>query len=497
MSEIKDNTVKTSEARQRTGQETSELKNKAVKGVIWSALERFSVQGIQFLVMLVMARMLSPKDYGLVGMAAIFIAVSNSLTDSGFSQALIRKQDRTETDKSTVFYFNIVVSFILYLLIYLIAPYVSDFYEMPQLTAVVRVLCVLCVINSFGIVQRTEFMSALDFKSQTKASFVSAILSGIVGVALAMLGFGVWALVVQQILGAFVNNLILWLLSKWRPILVFSKESFRGLFSFGSKLMASGLIDTLYREIYPIVIGKLFSADSLGHFNRAKHFAEFPSQNMTGIMQRVTYPVLCKIQDDGSLRNAYRKFLKMSAFVVFPLMMALSALSHPLVNVLIGEKWSFCADLLQVICFSMMWYPIHAINLNLLQVKGRSDLFLKLEVIKKILGITILVVSAPWGLLAMCYGRIASSLIALFINTYYTGVLLDLGFLKQMKDLLPTFLLGSLMFVVLLSISYLFSNMMYVALLLGAILGLGVYFGGSVIFKFQELYDIKDLIKKK
>ncbi|MBR5971059.1 MAG: lipopolysaccharide biosynthesis protein [Paludibacteraceae bacterium] len=473
------------------------IKDKTSKGLLWSAVERFSVQGIQFLVMLVMARILTPDDYGLVGMAAIFIAIANSLIDSGFSQALIRKQNRTDVDKSTVFYFNIVVSVVLYGIIFVVAPFVSDFYKMPSLTWVVRMICLACIVNSFGVVQRAEFFTNMDFKSLTISSLIASIISGFVGIYMALYGYGVRALVVQQVISAVVSNLVLWFLSKWRPLLVFSEESFDELFSFGSKLMLSGLLDTAYKQIYPIVIGKLFSASSLGNYNRACHFAQFPSSNLTSIMQRVTYPVLCSIQnEDDRLRDIYRKFLKVSAFVVFPLMMLLSALSFPMVDVLIGEKWRFCSELLQIICFAMMWYPIHAINLNLLQVKGRSDLFLKLEIIKKILGIFVLVASAPFGLIAMCYARIGSSIIGLMINTYYTGKLISMGFLKQMKDLMPTLMLSGVMFVVVLQLTHLIENQI-LTLIIGCVVGLLVYLVGSMIFKFQELQDVKALVRKK
>lgn len=473
------------------------LKDKTSKGLLWSAVERFSVQGIQFLVMLVMARLLTPEDYGLVGMAAVFNAIAGSLVDSGFSQALIRKQNRTDLDKSTVFYFNIIVSTVLYGVIYVMVPYVSDFYEMPSLTWVVRMICLVCVINSFGVVQRAEFTTKLDFKSLTVSTLLASAVSGCIGIYMALSGYGVWALVTQQVVSAVITNLVLWILSKWRPLVVFSWESFHDLFSFGSKLMLSGLLDTTYKQIYPMVIGKLFSSDSLGNYNRASHFAQFPSSNLTSIMQRVTYPVLCGIQnEDDRLRTIYRKFLKVSAFVVFPLMMLLSALSFPMIDVLIGEKWRYCSELLQIICFAMMWYPIHAINLNLLQVKGRSDLFLKLEIIKKILGIVVLVASAPFGLVAMCYAKIGSSIICLVINTYYTGKLINVGFIKQMYDLFPTLLLSGVMFITVLLMTHRIENQ-YLTLIVGGGAGLLIYLLGSIIFKFQELQDVKALIIKK
>lgn len=475
----------------------SELKNKTVKGVLWSAIERFSVQGIQFIVMLVMARLLTPSDYGMMGLAVIFIAVSNTLVDSGFSQALIRKQNRTELDKSTVFYFNIIVSLLLYILCYIGAPYVADFYKLPDLTDIIRVISLSVIINSFAVVQRAQFLINVDFKSQAKCSLIAAIISGCVGIFMAYNGYGVWSLVVQQLVSGLINTCALWIISNWRPTYGYSWKSFNDLFSFGSKMMASGLLDTAYREIYPIIVGKLFSPDNLGHYTRAKHFAEFPSSNLTAIMQRVTYPVLCEIQnEDERLREVYRKFLKMSTYIIFPLMMGLSALAHPFIRIAIGVQWDFCAEILQVICFAMMWYPVHAINLNLLQVKGRSDLFLKLEIIKKILNLTVIITTAPFGLMMMCYGQIFNSIIALMINTYYTGKLINLGFVNQMKDLLPTIMLGGVMYICVYCCTFVISNI-YLQVVGGTIIGIMIYLTGSKILKFTELQDIKSLIRRK
>lgn len=460
------------------------LKSKTVKGVVWSSIERFSTQGVQFLIMIIMARLLTPKDYGLIGMLAIFLAVAQSLIDSGFSQALIRKQDRTDVDNSTVFYFNIVVSSALYLILFIAAPFVADFYNQPELTSVMRVVCLGVILNSLAVVQRALLTVRIDFKTQAKASLSAAVISGCIGIVLAYCGFGVWSLVVQQLLNLSVNTLLLWIFSKWRPIAVFSWKSFHELFAFGSKLLASGLLDTLYRNIYPIVIGKLFSASSLGHYTRAHQFSEFPSSNVTGIIQRVTYPILCGIQDETErLEAVYRKFLKLSAFIIFPLMIGMSAVARPFIDIALGKQWGFCGQLLQIICFAMMWYPIHAINLNLLQVKGRSDLFLRLEIIKKILGITVLCITAPFGLVVMCYGQIFNSIVALVINTYYTGKLINVGFIRQMKDLLPTILLSLIMFWAILLVDGFIETNMY-RLVIGVLVGIIVYASGSYIFKW-------------
>lgn len=472
------------------------LKNRTIKGVIWSSVERFSVQGVQFLVMLVIARILDPEDFGLVGMLAIFIAVAQSLIDSGFSQALIRKQDRTEVDNNTVFYFNIVVSAVLYLILYTIAPWVSDFYEEPDLCSLMRVLCVLVIINSFGVVQRTIYTASINFKTQAKASFIAALLSGAVGIWLACQGYGVWTLVWQQLLNAATNTILLWIYSNWYPKWQYSWQSFRELFAFGSKLLASGLIDTLYNNIYLLVIGKIFSASSLGYYTQADRFTKLPSSNITGILQRVTYPVLCTLQnDDDKLSEDYRKLLRLSAFIIFPLMCLLAGVAYPLVEVLLGEKWRYAATLTIPVSFTMMWWPIHAINLNLLQVKGRSDLFLKLEIIKKIVGVTVLVLSIPFGLLFMCYAGIVTSIICLVINTYYTGKLIQVGFLMQMRDLSTVLITSFLVFV----ISHLVTRIelgTFVQLILGIFSGFFIFVVVVYLTNSGELEYIKKIVKR-
>ena len=472
------------------------LKSKTIKGVLWSGIERFSVQGVQFLVLLIIANILDPKDFGLIGMLTIFLAVGQSLIDSGFSQALIRKQDRTDLDNNTVFYFNIVVSVLLYLLLCFIAPWIAIFYEEPQLTDLMRVLSVVVVINSFAVVQRAIYTASIDFKTQAKASFIGALISGIVGVSMAMNGYGVWTLVWQQIINACINTGLLWIYSSWFPKLQYSWISFRSLFSFGSKLLASGLLDTVYTNMYSLVIGKVFSAASLGHYTQADRFAKLPSSNITGILQRVTYPVLCSIQNDEErLRGDYRQLLRLSAFVIFPLMCLLAGIAYPLVEVLIGEKWHFAATLIIPLSFHMMWWPIHAINLNLLQVKGRSDLFLKLEIIKKTIGVIVLIVSVPLGLLFMCYCSIATSIINLVINTYYTGKLIDVGFIVQMKDLSKTLITSLLMYAFVYASTLIFDNNI-MKVFVGIAIGILCYVGVVKTFRFNELSYLKSIVKR-
>lgn len=473
------------------------LKKETTKGVFWSAVESFGVKGIQFLVMLVIARILSPDDFGIVGMLAVFVTIAQAFVDSGFSQALIRKKDRTEVDNSTVFYFNIVVSVLIYFIFYASAPFVASFYEMPELVPFLRVICLSIIINAFGVVQRALFSASINFKVQAKAALIASTISGVIGIAVAYQGYGAWALVYQQLSNLGINILSLWLYSTWRPILVYSWQSFRELFSFGSKLLATSLLNAIYANIHTIVIGKLYSANTLGLYSQAKHFAELPSQQFTSVFMRVTYPVLCKVRDDKArLESIYRRMLRTSAYIVFPLMVGIAAVAHPMIRILLGEKWMECAYILQIICFGRMWYPIHAINLDILQVSGRSDLFLKLEIYKKIVSLTTLAISAPFGIITMCYANIASSLICLYINTIYSSRLLGISLLSQLKDLLPTLILCAVMFIIVLGVTLILPNV-YVQFIVGILLGIILYVGSSWCLKYQEFFEIYNIIKRK
>lgn len=473
------------------------LRNKTSIGLIWSSVERFSSQGVQFLVMLIMARLLTPKDYGIVGMLSIFIAVSSSIVDSGFGKALVRKQDRSETDNSTVFYFNLIVASSLYLILYICAPYIAVFFNTPELTLVTRVICLLIVFNSMVIVPKSIFIQKIDFKTQAKASLTAAVLSGIIGVYMAFHGCSYWALVTQLLSNSIINALCLWIFSFWKPKLIFSITSFKELFGFGSKLLLTGILERAYQNIYPLIIGKAFSADILGYYSRAHNFSDFPSSNFTGIIQGVSYPAMCAIQDDDiRLKSVCRKFLKLSTYIIFPFMAGMACLAYPMVVVVIGQQWAFSSVLLQIIIFQMMWYPVHAININIMQVKGRSDYFLYAEIIKKIIYILLAIATIPFGIKAMCYGAVLGSLIELFVNTYYSKKVTEYGILEQIKDILPIIVLTSCMVTAILLTICFFENL-YVKLLLGVFVGISSYLLLSLFFHFEEIKDIREVIFKK
>lgn len=420
----------------------SELKQKTTNGLKWSAIERIATQAIQLIVMLILGRMLGPEAFGLVGMLAIFIAISQTFVDSGFSSALIRKQDRSEADYATTFYFNIVVSLSCYFLLFICAPYIAYFYHQPELINLTRVLGVVILANAFAVVQRTRLTVAMDFKTQAKASLLSVSCSTIVALTLAYYNFGVWALVGQTLSFAIFNVILLNIFDPWLPKCGFSKASFKSLFGFGSKLLASGLLDTIYNNIYQIIIGKLFNAGQLGLFSQAKNLSSIPAMTLTGIIQRVTYPMMSHIQNDQqALDKAYLLTLRLAAVVIFPIIIGLGLVAKPLLTVLLGSEWQSAAELMTILCLGYMLYPVHAINLNLLQVKGRSDLFLQLEIIKKVITTIVLVITIPFGIKVICIGMVIQSYLAVLINTYYTGKLSSLTMLKQCKELISIWML--------------------------------------------------------
>lgn len=424
----------------------STLKQKTISGLTWSFIDNFAQKGLTFVIGIILARLLSPSEFGLIGMITIFIAVSESFINSGFGAALIRKQNCTDVDFSTVFYFNLAVGVLFYWILFFSAPAISRFFNEPQLTNLVKVLAIVLIIDSLTIIQRTILTKRIDFKLQTKISVAASIVSGAVGITLAFSGFGVWSLAVKQITQRAVNSGLLWLWNRWRPLLVFSRTSFNELFSFGYKLLISGLIDTLYRNIYLLIIGKYFSAQELGYYTQALQFQSLPSQNITNIIGRVSYPVLSQMQDDkAALKRNYQKLIKSVMFITFVLMMGMAAVAEPMVITLIGEQWRPCIIYLQLLCFVGMMYPLHALNLNMLNVQGRSDLFLKLEIIKKFLAIPVIVIGVMFGIKAMIMGMMVNTQIAYFLNSYWSGRFIDYSMKDQVKDILPSFVLAVFM----------------------------------------------------
>ena len=473
------------------------LKKKTVKGVAWTSLNQVLNMGLGFVIGVILARLLSPSDYGLLAMIAVFNAIAFAFLDSGFGNALIRKPNLTEDDNTTAFFFNLVAGVVLFGIIWVIAPWVSAFYDKPILTPLLRAEGSLLIVSSFKIVQNTQLTRALNFKAKMIIRVVSNILGGASGIISAYCGLGVWALVVMHVADAIISLILLWIISPWRPRGRWNKQSFNYLWGYGSKLLASGLLNTIYNNIYPIIIGKFYSAADLGQYSRAQGYASMPSTSLTGVIQQVTFPVLSQIQDDDQrLGNNYRRMLRFTVFIVFPIMIGMAALAHPLVISLVTDKWAQCVPYLQIICFSSMWYPVHAINLNLLQVKGRSDLFLRLEIIKKALITVVVFVCVPFGIIGICCGSVFTSLACLAINTYYTGKLINVGFVRQMMDMTPT-LLASLAMgaVVYFAVMPFGSDVVKLAVAIPA--GMLVYLAIAKVFRMPELQEAIDIIHRR
>lgn len=412
----------------------------------WTTLDKLGTELIQFLITIVLARLLMPSDYGIIGMLAIFIAISDTLLDSGFGNALIQKKDRTETDYSTVFYFNIVIGIVLYLILFVSAPWIANFYDMPILTDVLRVYMLTIIIHSLCIVQVAKLKIDLRFKVITLVSLPTIILTGFVGIVFAYHGFGVWALVYQALAQSLFRCGFLWWFAHWKPHLVFSVQSFQQLFSFGSKLLASSLINTVYSNIYTLVIGKTFSSVEVGYFNRANHFVYLPSKQTKNIVLSVSFPILTRMQDNReNLLNAYSKMVTVPMTLLFPLMIDLAILASPIVSILIGDKWLPSVYIMQILAIGYMFSPLSHINLNLLYVKGRSDLVLRLELIKKAFGFLILFSTLPFGIFWMIIGKAFYGFLAFVFNCYFTKKILDYGFWEQMKSLLPILVRSVLM----------------------------------------------------
>ena len=403
------------------------IKEQTLSGVKWSALGRFSTYAIQFALGIVIARRLDPADYGVIGMLAIFMAIAQTFVNSGFGNALIRKNDRTEVDCSTAFYFNVVVAVLLYWILFLAAPAIAAFYEMPLLAEVVRVYSLTLVIDSLGIVPRALRSVAVDFKTQAYASVVSVVVSGLVGLYMAYAGFGVWALVWQAVIGSCVGVAVIWVLARWRPLLAYSWTSFRAMFSYGSKLLASNLLHTVYTHASSLLIGKFYTPAELGNYDRGNTIASLPSLRLGDVLHRVTFPILSKLQeDDERLKEVYHKYVAVTSLVIFFVMTLLAVMARPLVLLLLTEKWLGAVPFLRVFCFAYMFDSICRLNNNMLFVKGWSGLFLKLEIIKKAVVTPFFLLAIPYGPLVICYVAVLHTVVDITCSTYclkkYLGI---------------------------------------------------------------------------
>lgn len=471
------------------------LKDKTVKGVGWSAIDNVAQYAVSFVVSIVLARLLSPDDYGLIGITTILSAICTALVNGGFSNALIRKKDVSDKDYDTAFIVNLGMSLILYTVIFVCSPFIAVFFGRTELTSLTRVWSLILILSALAIVQQTRLTKHIDFKTQTKITIIATVVSGVVAIVMAFLGCGVWALVVLNLLGQLIRTILLWLYNKWSPSFRFSKESFKEMFGFGWKLMVVSLIDTTWKELYQLVVGKFYSPATLGQYTRAKQFSQLFSANLTNVIQRVTFPVLSEIQDDkGRMVSAYRRIIKTTMFITAVGMFALGAVSEPLLYCLIGPKWHDAAIYLPLICVAGSLYPLHAINLNMLQVQGRSDLFLGLEVVKKIILLAPLFVGAFVGIMPMLYVNIVAGILNYFLNSYFSGKLLGYSSLMQLRDIAPSYGIAIMVAISVYFLKYLPTSY-WVILPLQVIVGVASFILLCQLTRLEEYEDTKQLLK--
>ena len=472
------------------------LKDKTVRGTIWSAIDNVAQFGVTFIVSIVLARLLTPDDYGLIGIVTIFTAVCQTIINGGFTTALIRKKDATEDDYNTVFIVNLGMSLFLYCIIYFCAPIIASFFGRIELIELTRIASLGIIVGALAMVQQTRLTKRIDFKSQTKITIIASITSGILGIVCALFGFGVWAIVIQQLSCQLLRTILLWIVNKWIPRLFFSVNSFHELFGFGWKMMVSALLETIWKELYQVVVGKFYNPATLGQYTRSKQFSTLFSNNITSVIERVTYPVLSTIQGEQErLISAYRKIIKLTMFVTAICMFFLGAVSEPLLFCLIGPQWSEAALYLPLICISGSLYPLQAINLNMLKVQGRSDLFLGLEILKKIIALAPLFIGAFVGIMPMLYTNIVTSIISYFINSHYSGKYLGYSSLMQLRDISKSYLLALFVAIAVYFLKYL-SSSYWIVLPMQIVVGIIVIVFLCKITNNEELKEIIQLSKQ-
>lgn len=475
------------------------LRKQAVSGMIWSYSQQFGSQLITFAVSIVLARLVLPEEFGLIGMLAIFMGIGTALFNGGLTSSLIRSQECSQEDYSTVFYFNFVGSVIVYGILFIASPWIADFYHQPALTNITRIYGLTFILSAFGTVQNTILTRELKFKKQAIISLPALIISSTVGLIMAYWNYGVWSLVGSVLVNAFFTSLFLWFSANWYPKFIFSKEKFKLHFHYGYKLTISSILDTVFTNIYQIVIGKFYSAAQVGYYTRANTLMMLPVGIVSGALNKVIFPLFSKVQDDlPRFRNAYKQIMQMVLFIITPIIVLMGILAKPLIVLLFTDKWLPVVPIFQIICFTGILYPIHLYNLIVLQVKGRSDLFLKLEVVKKVLSAIILTISFFFGFYALLWGQLIFSILALLINTHFAGRMLEYSMSQQIKDISPIFAFAIIMAAITYSVdSMLITQTNIIRLILGSLSGGLTYLLVANIFKFQSIKDIKNLILKK
>lgn len=467
--------------------------------MFWSSLQTFGNQVIGFGMSILLARLLLPAEFGLIGMINIFMGIGSILISGGLTNSIIRTERPDHADYSTVFVFNLVTSVILYTIMFFAAAYVAAFFKQPQLKIITRLYCLIFIIQAFSAVQLARYHKHMDFKSETKASLVSTVISALVGVGMAYQGFGVMSLVWMAIAGTSVNTLMLWLQSSWKPSLIFDADKFQYHFSFGSNMMASGLLSVLFSNVYTIIIGKFYSPAQLGFYNRADSLKELPISTFFTMLNKVTFPLFAEIKNDNvRLRSVYSRILKMSIFITTPLLVLMAVLAEPLFRFLFTEKWLPAVPYFQILSIGALLSPLHAYNQNILIVKGRSDVFLKLEIFKKILLIIIIAASFTFGINGLLWGQVLYSLLVFFMHAHYCGKFIDYSIWRQITDVLPTFILtGAMGGIIFLANINLSSWPDLVRLLLLGTTGVFIFLILARIFKFESGKHAVELVQSK
>lgn len=476
-------------------------KQKVLSNLIWRFAERCGAQFVQFIVQIVLARILMPEDYGTVALITVFINILQVFVDSGLGNALIQKKDADDTDFSTVFYTNIVFCIFLYLCVFIAAPFISKFYNNNQLTSLTRVLGITILISGVKNVQQAYVSKNLIFKKFFFATLAGTIGAAFVGIFMALHGMGAWAIVGQQLFNLTLDTIILWITVKWRPKLVFSLKRLKSLFSYGWKLLVSSILETVYNDVRQLIIGKMYTSTDLAFYNKGKQFPVFIVNNINSSINSVLLPAMSKEQDNkAKVKAMTRKSIKTSIFFMAPLMMGLAFCANNIISIVLTDKWLPCVPYLIIFCITYMFYPIHTANLNAIKAMGRSDLFLKLEIIKKIIGIILLILTMRISVMAMAYSLLVSGLLSQIINAWPNKKLLDYDYIQQLKDILPTIILAVIMGTIVYLIN-LINLSTIVTLVIQIISGGLIYILGAYLLKvdtFNFIIDtIKGMLKKK
>lgn len=473
------------------------LKKQTFFGLLWTFTDTFFVKGIMFFAMILLARWIGPTDFGLIGIIAVFIAIGRSLTDSGMTNSLIRTKNPEQADYSTVFIVNIIMSLLVYVIVYIVAPFIADFFGYKILINMIRIYCILFLIIAFSAVQLAILTKRMEFKKITKINFPSTLVGVSIGLYLGYHDYGVWSIVWMYLSTEFVRSVLLWLFSDWKPRLIFSSTKFKFHFKFGYKLVLSSLLDIVFKNLYNLLIGKYYSAQTLGFYERSKQFCEYPSSSLTAIISKVAYPMLSQIQDDPKRLNyIYRKLLRISFFIIAPLMLGLAAIAKPLFLVILGDEWVPAILFFQILTLAMMLYPIHAFNLNILQVYGRSDLFLKLEIIKKCIIVISVIIAFQFGVIGLVWSSVFTSFAALGVNMSYSSKLINYTIYEQIKDLSITFVIAFFSAFLMFKITFLFADSIdVVQIILASIVGVFIYLSLNYIIKTSPLHQVILILK--